>query len=1260
MSPGLLSSGTSLERELEVPGPRSRGALGTPDPAFARVTSAAPTPRGTPLRRGPSQVLPAARRVWAQSPGTSARHLPPPALPLLSRGCAPSRQVQSPRVPGAPRPVCVLAPHALAAQTRPRAPARRRLLSERPRPADWACSAVGRPGAAGAERMPSRDRTPAVQGRGTQAAAVADARASLRRTRARMASLTAYDKDISSGSYNLSSATTGSYYSCVSQVTIGYDVAGPVAIGLTRWKNPYAQGRPTLPSDLPLFISKDAGVPVYHRSLTRKTELATPLSCPASLSITPVPSYSSSSQETLSQDTTGLSLSIHGAEKRLQIHQRRSVASRPGSRRLPVVRHSSLPPGRRSVKMETSSSGITNGRTRVFHPEGGVDLQSYQLDMQILPDGPRSDVDFSEILNAIQEMAKDVNILFDELEAVNSPCKDDDSLLHPGNLTSTSDDASRLEAGGETVPEKNKLNGLYFRDGKCRIDYILVYRKSNPQMEKREVFERNIRAEGLQMEKESSLINSDIIFVKLHAPWEVLGRYAEQMNVRMPFRRKIYYLPRRYKFMSRIDKQISRFRRWLPKKPMRLDKETLPDLEENDCYTAPFSQQRIHHFIIHNKDTFFNNATRSRIVHHILQRIKYEEGKNKIGLNRLLTNGSYEAAFPLHEGSYRSKNSIRTHGAVNHRHLLYECWASWGVWYKYQPLDLVSKEVCQATDIIMCPVCDKYCPFMRLSDSCVYAKVTHLFDNGATVFFAVFMAVWATVFLEFWKRRRAVIAYDWDLIDWEEEEEEIRPQFEAKYSKKERMNPISGKPEPYQAFADKCSRLIVSASGIFFMICVVIAAVFGIVIYRVVTVSTFAAFKWALIRNNSQVATTGTAVCINFCIIMLLNVLYEKVALLLTNLEQPRTESEWENSFTLKMFLFQFVNLNSSTFYIAFFLGRFTGHPGAYLRLINRWRLEECHPSGCLIDLCMQMGIIMVLKQTWNNFMELGYPLIQNWWTRRKVRQEHGPERKISFPQWEKDYNLQPMNAYGLFDEYLEMILQFGFTTIFVAAFPLAPLLALLNNIIEIRLDAYKFVTQWRRPLASRAKDIGIWYGILEGIGILSVITNAFVIAITSDFIPRLVYAYKYGPCAGQGEAGQKCMVGYVNASLSVFRISDFENRSEPESDGSEFSGTPLKYCRYRDYRDPPHSLVPYGYTLQFWHVLAARLAFIIVFEHLVFCIKHLISYLIPDLPKDLRDRMRREKYLIQEMMYEAELERLQKERKERKKNGKAHHNEWP
>lgn len=52
-------------------------------------------------------------------------------------------------------------------------------------------------------------------------------------------------------------------------------------------------------------------------------------------------------------------------------------------------------------------------------------------------------------------------------------------------------------------------------------------------------------------------------------------------------------------------------------------------------------------------------------------------------------------------------------------------------------------------------------------------------------------------------------------------------------------------------------------------------------------------------------------------------------------------------------------------------------------------------------------------------------------------------------------------------------VIQFGFVTLFVASFPLAPLFALLNNIIEIRLDAKKFVSELRRPIAARAKDIG-------------------------------------------------------------------------------------------------------------------------------------------------------------------------------------------
>ncbi|XP_007578648.1 anoctamin-3 isoform X2 [Poecilia latipinna] len=953
-----------------------------------------------------------------------------------------------------------------------------------------------------------------------------------------------------------------------------------------------------------------------------------------------------------------------------------------------ILKEKSLKPSRRSLPCLAQSQ---------THP---INLNHF-LSVPLSPD-PKPDLDdLSQSISTScsllpPQTAEDVKDSYIEETEV-STCE---TRANPTFLLQKPVSRAKLGTRADSLQGKKQsdASGLLFRDGKKRIDYILVYKKSSPQVEKRCTFEKNLRAEGLMLEKEPSLTNNDIMFVKVHATWDTLCKYAEQMNIRMPFRKKCYFTDWRSKTLGRFHLRCQQIKDWLPKNPMKLDKEALPDLEETDCYTAPFSRARMHHFTINNRETFFSNSTRSRIVHHVLQRTKYEDGKSKMGINRLLGNNTYEAAFPPHEGGYKSRHPIKTHGAQNQRHLLYERWARWGIWYKYQPLDLirryfgekiglyfawlgwytgmlipaalvgvfvflyglftmdssqVSKEICEANTTIMCPMCEESCKPWTLSDSCVFAKVTRLFDNGGTVFFAIFMAIWATVFLEFWKRRRAELTYDWDLIDWEEEEEELRPQFEAKYSRVERVNPISGKPEPFQPFSDKLSRLMVSVSGIFFMISLVLTAVFAVVVFRLIAMEKFASFNWDFIQKNWQFATSGTGVCINFMMIMSLNVVYEKVAYLLTNLEHPRTESEWENSFALKMFLFQFVNLNSSTFYIAFFLGRFAGRPGKYNKLFNRWRLEECHPSGCLIDLCLQMGVIMFFKQIWNNFMELGYPLLQNWWSRRKMKKGGGGggggqnvENKTQLPQWDKDWNLQPMNAHGLVDEYLEMVLQFGFTTIFVAAFPLAPLLALLNNIIEIRLDAYKFVTQWRRPMPARATDIGIWHGILEGIGVLAVITNAFVIAITSDYIPRFVYAFKYGPCADKRPRHtDECLKGYMNSSLSVFDMWELKNSSE------------FRYCRYRDYRASPWSTPPYEFTLQFWHVLAARLAFIIVFEHLVFGIKSFIAYLIPDMPKDLCDRMRREKYLMQEMMYEAELEHLQKERK---KNGRRYHHEWP
>lgn len=49
---------------------------------------------------------------------------------------------------------------------------------------------------------------------------------------------------------------------------------------------------------------------------------------------------------------------------------------------------------------------------------------------------------------------------------------------------------------------------------------------------------------------------------------------------------------------------------------------------------------------------------------------------------------------------------------------------------------------------------------------------------------------------------------------------------------------------------------------------------------------------------------------------------YSRMAFWLTDMECLRTQSEYDNSITLKLFTLQFVNYYSSIVYIAFFKGR--------------------------------------------------------------------------------------------------------------------------------------------------------------------------------------------------------------------------------------------------------------------------------------------------------------------------------------------------
>ena len=58
----------------------------------------------------------------------------------------------------------------------------------------------------------------------------------------------------------------------------------------------------------------------------------------------------------------------------------------------------------------------------------------------------------------------------------------------------------------------------------------------------------------------------------------------------------------------------------------------------------------------------------------------------------------------------------------------------------------------------------------------------------------------------------------------------------------------------------------------------------------------------------------------------------------------------------------------------------------------------------------------------------------------------------------------------GTFEDYLEMFIQFGYVTLFSSAYPLAGLCALLNNLIEVRSDAFKLCFIHQRPFTERVQ----------------------------------------------------------------------------------------------------------------------------------------------------------------------------------------------
>jgi len=529
--------------------------------------------------------------------------------------------------------------------------------------------------------------------------------------------------------------------------------------------------------------------------------------------------------------------------------------------------------------------------------------------------------------------------------------------------------------------------------------------------------------------------------------------------------------------------------------------------------------------------SIFRSVDRVKLIMSIIKFPSSDNGANLV-LEQLVDNEIIEAAYPLHDPN--------ENGQLQAKWLVY--WA----WPWEQPFVRIKDYYGEKVGLYFVFL-GHYTTAVIIAAVVGFAFyiVTIVQDPNSPAIpgFCVFMSLWATFFIEFWKRKQSRYAMMWGMVGIEEAEEE-RPAFYDSDLVVDINSPIDGEEVKYFPPAIYNQRTLTSWAIILTSSTSVICAVVGIFFLKSILavknnllntrhwncdhgrgrdcVKNWGIPKLAVDLSASMAGwiTSGA----NAVQIFALESFFNELAVWLNDYECHRTDTTYTDKLTEKIFIFQFINSFTSYLYIAFFkqlqansLTFQPVRPGNY----------SC-VSSCMNELRIQLAAIFLSKVIIANVKDIAVPYVfWNWEQIAEKRrrdldemaaaadaeekeaseemlgEQHEEERVVrEVSPAERELALEEYHVMmGTFGDYRDLIIIYGYTVLFVAAFPLAPLMALVNSYAQIRADAWKISIRSRRPWPSNAEDIGSWADIIELMSYIAVFTNSIIIVYTGEFL---------------------------------------------------------------------------------------------------------------------------------------------------------------
>uniref|UniRef100_A0ACD5VIR8 Uncharacterized protein n=1 Tax=Avena sativa TaxID=4498 RepID=A0ACD5VIR8_AVESA len=531
-------------------------------------------------------------------------------------------------------------------------------------------------------------------------------------------------------------------------------------------------------------------------------------------------------------------------------------------------------------------------------------------------------------------------------------------------------------------------------------------------------------------------------FIKLSAPIETLGRAAAEMQMK-----KLTYIGMELQFEW---DQVAAF-------VTQPDGSLFSWRERFTCFR----------YLIYG----IVNKTDSKISLKFDHK-EFDWKQNESLLRRLEDEGVVKLVFPLHD-EVKRKQLLRS-------------WALNWHDFTWQPIDEVYSYFGTkiATYFSFLGMYTRWLFFPAVS-----GLATQLIDFGSMQWlvlpaFFIFVISWAVFFLQFWKRKNAAILARWG-INYSFAEYKAAPNELDPFSLRHPLSVECVEEKKFgNAPAEKRRLQRNEWSGVLLRIRNNAIIVLGIICLQL-------PFELAYAHLYEKTETEALRYVLTAAYLVAIQYYTRiggKVSVTLIKYENNQGEQSTADSLIYKVFGLYFMQSYIGLFY----------HASRYRDILRLRRV--------LIQR-------LVVSQVLENLIENSIPYLK--YSYKKYNAVHKKREEKESPSGksvrlttrvEKEYLKPSYSASigeeledGLFDDFLELALQFGMIMMFACAFPLIFCFAALNNATEIRADALKLLVMLKRPVPRAAATIGAWLNIFQFLIVMAICTNCLLLVCLYD-----------------------------------------------------------------------------------------------------------------------------------------------------------------